>query len=350
MAHRSPAPLLRVQRHGAALWLAGCNDPVNALSRPVRQALVDALRQGDADPLVETIVLHGEGATFFAGADLAELDRGLESPGLFEFVAACEATPKPVIAALHGTVYGGGIVLAYACDYRVAAAGTRFAMPEVGLGLLPTFGGTIYLPRLLGVEAALRLIVDGEDWSSQQALEAGLIDEIVAPDRLLDRAARLAERGMGKRLVREEGRHLTSPTAAQTAIDARRQALEAPRPGFEAAQRCLQVIEEGLHRPLDEALRREHEAFLELLASAQSRRLRRLFFAERALRRGGFDRASVEHRLRSAGPGGAAPLARKLLSQQAVPSAEVLDALLVALFALPRHAPSLIDELLAAPA
>jgi 3-hydroxyacyl-CoA dehydrogenase len=339
-----------MQRRGAVLWLAGCNGPVNALSRSMRQALVDGVLQGNADPAVEAIVVYCEGATFFAGADLAELDRGLQAPGLLEFVAACEATPKPVIAALHGTVYGGGVVVAYACDHRIAAVGTRFAMPEVSLGLLPTFGGTVYLPRLLGVEAALQLVVDGDRWSSAQALAAGLIDHEVAPEHLLEQAALIARGGPGKRRVRDAQRHLEDATAAHAAFELRQHFLQLKAPGVEAGPRCLQVMRDGLQRCLQDALRHEHEAFLALLGSAQSRRLRRLFFAERSLRRGGFDRAAVEQRLHAAGRAGAPLLARALLAEHAAPSAEVLDALLVALFELPRHAPSLIGELLPEPA
>ena len=111
------------------MWLIGCNGPVNALSQPVRLALAEGVREGDADTSVQAIVVSCEGRTFFAGADLAELEHGLRQPGLLEFVTACEDTSKPVIAALHGTVFGGGVVVAYACDHRIAARCTRFAMP-----------------------------------------------------------------------------------------------------------------------------------------------------------------------------------------------------------------------------
>ncbi len=344
-------PLRREQR-GSTLWLIGCSGPVNALSQPVRRALVDGVSAGEADPSVQAIVISCEGRTFFAGADLVELERGLQPPGLLELVTACEDASKPVIAALHGTVFGGGVVVAYACDHRIAAQGTRFAMPEVGLGLLPTFGGTQYLPRLLGIEATLQLVIDGAEWDTTRAMAAGLVDGVVPLDELQLAADSASRKGLPKRRVRDAQAHLHEPEAQGQALAARRLLLDAVAPDFEAPRTCLQVIESGLQQPLTDALLHEHKAFLEMLASAQSRRLRGLFFAERALRRGGFDRPAVEARLRAVGPKPAAllPASRALLREAAVPDAKTLDALLVAVFGLPRHQPSLIHELLEASA
>jgi 3-hydroxyacyl-CoA dehydrogenase len=351
LLHSPTAPLLR-ERRGSTLWLTGANGPVNALSQPVRQGLLEGIVAGDADPAVAAMILQGAGRTFFAGADLAELDQGLQSPGLLEFVAACEQTRKPVVAALHGTVFGGGVVVACACDQRMAADDTRFAMPEVALGLLPTFGGTIVLPRLLGLEAALQLIIDGATWDAQRALQAGLVDELVPAQRLRAAAADLADRRPPKRRLRDATVRREEPSAAAAAFGRRRRALAASAPGFEAPQVCLDVMEAGLALPMDEALRCEHAAFLRLLQSAQSRRLRRLFLAERRLRRGDFDRAAAAQRLRQAGPDPRQlrRVAHALLQEGAVPDADTLDALLVASTAAPRHAPSLIEDLLTEPA
>ena len=340
--------LLRHERRGATLWLTGCNGPVNALSRAVRSGLVEGVRHGDADPAVQAIVVHCDGRTFFSGADLAELGQGLQSPGLMEFVTACEETTKPVIAALHGTVFGGGVVVAYACDHRIAATGTRFAMPEVGLGLLPTFGGTQYLPRLVGIEATLQLVIDGAEWSVGRAFEAGLIDQVVDGENLLEAAALAASQGLPKRCVRDGQAHLRDACAGTLAFQRRRQTLMNAAPDLKAPLVCLDVMQSGLRMPLGEALVQEHKAFLRLLESTQSRRLRRLFFAERTLRRGSFDRDAVEGRLRAGGVSSEKVLAtaRVLLREGAVPDADTLDALLVLIFGLERHAPSLIDELL----
>ena len=339
---------LRRERRGTTLWLTGCNGPVNALSQAVRSGLVEGVRQGDADPAVQAIVVNCDGRTFFSGADLAELGQGLQSPGLMEFVTACDETTKPVIAALHGTVFGGGVVVAYACDHRIAAAGTRFAMPEVGLGLLPTFGGTQYLPRLLGIEATLQLVIDGAEWSESRAFAAGLIDHVVPREDLLEAAEVAAKQGLPKRRVRDGHAHLRNACAGTMAFQRRRQALLSNAPDLEAPVVCLDVMQSGLRKPLGEALVQEHKAFLRLLESTQSRRLRHLFFAERTLRRCSFDRAAVEGRLRVGGAGSEKLLAtaRALLREGAVPDAETLDAFLVDIFGLERHARSLIDELL----
>ena len=343
---------LRYEQRGSTLWLIGCSGPVNALSQPVRQALAEGVRKGEADPSVQAIVVSCEGRTFFAGADLVELEQGLRPPGLMEFVTACEDASKPVIAALHGTVFGGGVVVAYACDHRIAAEGTRFAMPEVGLGLLPTFGGTQYLPRLLGIEATLELVIDGAEWDTDSAMEAGLVDRVVPFDELPHAADAASRQGLPKRRVRDERAHQREPETQGRVFAARHQLLDAVAPDFEAPRACLQVIERGLQEPLANALLHEHEAFLKLLTSAQSRRLRGLFFAERALRRGGFDRPAVEARLRAVGanPAVLLPTSRALLQEAAIPDAKTLDALLVAVFGLPRHRPSLINELLEDPA
>ena len=336
------------ERRGSTLWLTASNGPVNALSLPVRQRLLEGVQAGGADAAVTAIVVHGEGRTFFAGADLAELDSGLQSPGLLEFVTACERTPKPVIAAMHGTVFGGGVVVACAGDHRIAAQDTLFAMPEVGLGLLPTFGGTQYLPRLLGLEAALQLIIDGATWDAQCARQAGLVDEIVPAQDLLTAAAARARIAPPKRLVRDATAHLAEWPSAAEAFGRRRQALAVSAPDFEAPRVCLDVMEAGLQMPLADALRYEHAAFVRLLQSAQSRRLRHLFFAERKLRKAGFDRVAVEHQLRLAGrdPTDLLRISRALLQEGTAPDAATLDALIVAMTGAPRYAPSPIEALL----
>lgn len=272
--------------------LTAANGKVNALSRPLRMAVLAALSEAAVTPSVRALILRCAGRTFFAGADLQELEQGFEPPGLLEIVDACAAAPQPVVAALHGTVYGGGVVIAYACDWRVAAHDARFAMPEVGLGLLPTFGGTQLLPRLVGVPAALELVLDGVQWDAAMALRHGLVDEVVPAGELEAASLAAARRVPTKRPVREARRHLEEPARSAAALSARRDTLRAVQGAApEAALRCLTLMHEGLRMPLEEALVREHEAFLDLLASPESRRLRQDFFAQRAQRRGFVERA-----------------------------------------------------------
>lgn len=342
-----PGDVLKAERRGGVTWLVGRHPPVNALSQPVRQALLDGVR----DAAAGGIVIAAEGRTFYAGADIDELEQGVRSPGLLELVEACDRTPLPVVAALHGTVYGGGVVVACAADHRVAAEGTRFAMPELSLGLVPTFGGTVFLPRWLGVEAALQLVVDGAVWSAAQALQAGLVDEVVPAAELQRRVQAVAELRPRKRRVRDGDRHrLDAPAAIAEAHARRRRQLSAQAPDFEAPQRCLDVMERGLALPLAEALAAEHAAFVDTLASVQSRRLRRLFFAERRLRRSGVDLQPVAARIAACGadPAALQALAAELLAQHALPDAGTLDALIVATLGLPRHRASPIERLLGA--
>ncbi len=335
--------LVGLELRGAIAWLIGRNPPVNVLSRPVREGLIDGMQAASSDPRVETIVVRCEGRTFFSGADLAELDAGLAEPGLLDFVKACETSARPVIAALHGTVFGGGVVVAYACDHRIASEGTRFAMPEVALGLLPTFGGTQYLPRLVGAERALDLLIDGRILSADEALACGLIDEVVGDGELDERARSFAEASPPKRLTRDLPPPPVEPL--RTSIARRRARHRARHPEFEAPEVCLDIVERGLRMPLDEALAMEHDAFLRLLASPQSQRLRMLFFADRVLARCTFDRDAVAKRLRDAkdSPGALSAVASDLCSSGMVPDPHAMEALVVQVFGLPRHRPSLLD-------
>ena len=151
-----------LRREGEVAVVIVDNPPVNALKHEVRAGLVEALDQARQDDAVKAVVIACGGRTFFAGADITEFGKPPQPPGLHDVIAAIEAMPKPVVAALHGTALGGGFELALACHFRVAAPGARVGLPEVKLGLLPGAGGTQRLPRLIGPEKALKLIVTGD--------------------------------------------------------------------------------------------------------------------------------------------------------------------------------------------
>ncbi|MGA8383578.1 MAG: enoyl-CoA hydratase-related protein, partial [Stellaceae bacterium] len=148
-----------LRRDGRIAIVIADNPPVNALKHEVRAGLSQALRQAGDDNAVEAVVIACAGRTFFAGADISEFGQPPQAPSLGEVIAQIEAMAKPVVAALHGTALGGGFELALACHFRVAAAAARIGLPEVKLGLLPGAGGTQRLPRLIGPEKALRMIV-----------------------------------------------------------------------------------------------------------------------------------------------------------------------------------------------
>ncbi len=157
------------------------NPPVNALSQGVRAGIVDALQQAGADESKLVLILC-EGRTFIAGADITEFGKPPQPPSLPEVIEALESFVKPVVAALHGNALGGGLEVALAAHYRCALPTTKLGLPEVKLGLLPGAGGTQRLPRLVGVQAALDMIVGGKPVSADQALAMGLVDELLEGD------------------------------------------------------------------------------------------------------------------------------------------------------------------------
>jgi 3-hydroxyacyl-CoA dehydrogenase len=160
------------------------NPPVNALSRGVRDGLFQAVNQADADDAAKAILIICSGGTYIAGADIKEFGKPQEGTSIFDAQTAIENASKPVVSTIHGTALGGGLETALSCHYRVAVASAKFGLPEVHLGILPGAGGTQRLPRIVGVENALEMMVSGKMVNAKFALANGLIDEIV--DDLLE--------------------------------------------------------------------------------------------------------------------------------------------------------------------
>src|SRR5499426_1719320 len=158
------------------------NPPVNALSQHVRKGLHDGIKQATADGAVQAIVIVCAGRTFIAGADITEFGKPPAEPSLHSVLDLIEGSPKPVVAAIHGTALGGGLEVTLACHYRVGVKAARFGLPEVKLGILPGAGGTQRLPRVVGVEKALQMITSGDPIGADEALRHGLIDEIAEGD------------------------------------------------------------------------------------------------------------------------------------------------------------------------
>ena len=260
--------------------------PVNALSQPVREGVSLALRQALGDPDVRAVVLHCAGRTFCAGADISEFGRPLSAPDLNQVFEIMEAASVPIVAALHGTALGGGLELALACHYRIAARGAKVGLPEVSLGLLPGAGGTQRTPRLVGVAAAIELIAGGAPVDAERALAMGLIDRVVEGGDLLgaavDYARDLASDGAPLRRARDLPVDLT-PEAAEAAAEA----YQARNPklfnGFKAPGHILLAVKASTDRSFDAGLERERELFNALMASDESAAQRHIFFAERAV-------------------------------------------------------------------
>src|SRR5256712_7344367 len=171
-----------LDRRGRVAVLTVNNPPVNALSQHVRQGLYEGLKQAIADPAAQAIVIVCAGRPSIAGADITEFGKPPADPSLHTVLDIIEASPKPVVAAVHGTALGGGLEVTLACHYRIGVKDARFGLPEVKLGLLPGAGGTQRLPRVVGVETALQMIVSGEPIGADAALTHGLIDAIVEGD------------------------------------------------------------------------------------------------------------------------------------------------------------------------
>ena len=261
------------------------NPPVNALSRAVRQGLVDALMEGLGDDGAKALIVIGAGRTFIAGADIKEFGKPLEPPDLNFVIAGLETAGKPTIAAIHGMALGGGLEVALGCHYRVAAPQAQVGLPEVKLGLLPGAGGTQRLPRVAGVKAALDMITTGDFVGAAKAKELGIIDEIVAGDLLegaLGFAQSAAARGTSGRRIRERDEKLADGRGNAALFADYRTAVRKRARGQESPLRCIDAVEAAANLPFEQGLKREREIFHELVTSTQSRALVHAFFAERA--------------------------------------------------------------------
>src|SRR5215469_10817548 len=268
-----------LRRDGEVAVVATDNPPVNALKHEVRSGLTEALAQVRDDGAVKALVVGCAGRTFFAGADITEFGKPPQPPGLHDVIAAIEAMPKPVVAALHGTALGGGFELALACHFRVAVPGARVGLPEVKLGLLPGAGGTQRLPRLVGPEKALRMIVTGEPIGAAEAKADGIIDEIVEGD-LTTAAIAFARRVVAEdrplRLVRDREDKLIGEGFADAA-----EALTRRLRGRDAPAACVEAVRNAIVLLFDDGLKRESELFRTLVGGDQSKAKRHVFFAER---------------------------------------------------------------------
>ena len=270
------------ERVGAVSVLTIDNPPVNALSHAERSGIQVGVNGALADGAVKAVVLICAGRTFVAGADITEFGKPPKEPGLLSIIETIENSPKPVIAAIHGTALGGGLELALSCHFRIGLAEAKFGLPEVKLGILPGAGGTQRLPRLVGVALALDLITSGEPIGAKQARETGLIDDIVTGD-LRAGAVAFAERVLRERLPLRRVRDLSDKLKVADAnlFKDQRNALAKRKRGLEAPQACVDAVEAAVTLPFEQGMKRERELFLKLLQGDQSKAQRYFFFAER---------------------------------------------------------------------
>ncbi len=259
------------------------NPPVNAMGHAARRGLCAAVAQFNTDANARIAVLLCAGRTFIAGADISEFDQPPLAPWLPEVVQTLEASPKPIVAAIHGTALGGGLEVAMGCHYRCAVAAAKVGLPEVALGLLPGATGTQRLPRLAGVGKALDMMLSGKPVSAGEAHEHGIIDEIIAGE-LREGAIAYAER-----LLEQDAppRRVSQLRVDKADLDAEffsdyRQQIARQARGFFAPQQIIQCVEAAVELPYEEALAVERERFTACRESGHSRAQRHLFFAERA--------------------------------------------------------------------
>ncbi len=260
------------------------NPPVNALSQGVRHGIKEGIEQCLSDDAVEAVVLICAGRTFIAGADITEFGGPPKEPGLHETLNTMENAAKPIVAAIHGTALGGGLETALCCHFRGCDAGARFGLPEVNLGLLPGAGGTQRLPRVVGVDQALVMMTSGAQIGSAEALQHGLVAEIV-DGNLREGAVAFA------RNVLDEGRPLVrirdlddklQPARDNPGMfDDFRKAIARKARGFLAPEYNIRCIEAAVNLPFDEGMAVERDLFMELMAGPQSTAQQYFFFSER---------------------------------------------------------------------
>ena len=260
--------------------------PVNALGQPLRAAILEACERAASDPAVSAIILHGANGLFCAGADISEfgLPASFAAPSLPDLLLRLTGIDKPLIASIDRFALGGGLELALACGYRISAADARLGLPEINLGLLPGAGGTQRLPRLIGAEPALDMMMSGQPISAGRAFDLGLVDHLVGEaDCLLDGARTFARELIGEGAAAHPAERHGKPAAAlPDDFFTRYRAAHEPRWKNRLAPRLvLAAVESACVLPLHAGLQRELTLFKEAEASAQSQALRHVFFAER---------------------------------------------------------------------
>jgi 3-hydroxyacyl-CoA dehydrogenase len=266
---------VRVERDGAVGIVVMDNPPVNASSQALRESLLRAIAQIEADESVEAAVLMGAGRAFMGGADIREFDKPPLAPALPEVIASLMDSRTPWIAAIHGAALGGGLELALGCDVRIAAADAVIGFPEVNLGIIPGAGGTQHLPRLVGIARAIDLICSGRRLTAAEAFGARIVDDVVQGD-LREAAVKLAAVLKTKHRIRELPVH----DADRKSIAAAEEAALSANPARHVVE-AIAAVKRAAQLPYAQALAREREAFMQLRASPEAAELRRKFFEAR---------------------------------------------------------------------
>ena len=275
--------------HGNVAVITLNNPPVNGLGLATRQAFIQGLDQAVADPSVQAIVVTGAGKAFSGGADIKEFGspKALQEPNLLNLITALENCPKPTVAAIHSVAMGGGLELALGCHYRVAAPGTDVALPEVKLGLIPGAGGTQRLPRVIGVEAALNMIVSGEAIKSEMLA-------MLPGQKLFDEMASSKENVVTEAIAFAQGVIGTSPLPRVRDLPCKHPNADAffkfstnmvngmTKGKYPAPLKCIEAVQNATKMKFDDGMTAERTIFINLMWTPECRALRHLFVAQRA--------------------------------------------------------------------
>ena len=259
------------------------NPPVNGLGHATRSGIFDGLKKALADSAVKAVVITGAGRAFSGGADIKEFNtpKTFAEPNLLTVIAAIEAAEKPVVAAVHSVAMGGGLELALGCHYRVASPGAQIALPEVKLGLLPGAGGTQRLPRVVGVETALTMIVTGNPMPSEKLAGTKLFDRMIEGDLMAGALAFAGEVAERRPLPKVREIKIELPDREAFFRQARATVAAASK-NFPAPLKCVDCVEAAVTLPFEEGMKVERDNFLMLVQTTESKALRHYFFGERA--------------------------------------------------------------------
>lgn len=269
--------MLETRRHNDIFEVILSNPPVNAWAAGLRQGVAKAIEEAERDAAIKAIVIRGGGKLFSAGADITEFGASFAEPALPQLVDRIEACTKPVVAAIHGACLGGGLEVALASHYRIAAPSARLGLPEVQIGLIPGAGGTQRLPRIIGVEAALPMIVTGNPISAAKALELGLVDKVADEASLAADAIAYAGTLSAPRRTGD-----MTATVDDSSVEAFVKTNARAIGQLEAPLACLEAVKYAMTLPLAQGQQKEGEIFASLVNGDQSKALRHIFFAERA--------------------------------------------------------------------
>ncbi|MCZ4282697.1 enoyl-CoA hydratase/isomerase family protein [Kiloniella laminariae] len=286
----SPSPLpagpVSLSREGKIALVILDNPPVNATSEVVRAGLMAAIELVDQDQSLEAALLICAGRTFIAGADITEFNKPPVAPLLPDVITRLEQATKPWITVIHGAALGGGLEVALGCHYRLADTTAKLGFPEVNLGLIPGAGGCVRLPRLIETRHAMTMIAGGKTIGAEQALDWGLVDLLLSPtaeESLQDQALAFARDILVKPLPQPLSKRPTSAPLSAGDLDVLIKETRKTAPGQLAPHEAIAAVQEATNTPASTALVRERERFTRLKQGDQSRALRYIFFAEKAL-------------------------------------------------------------------